>query len=132
MHTHIDGSQNGSAHASVLKACGARKGKGNEKCCHEDDIPPDLDNETKYQVECLDNLKQYLVCKLHSTSGTPVYCWVDASGRKKEHDPLNHKDMTLWAKHIVSMLRLSMNNETYQCAGRGEGNEVRSPKYPKI
>ena len=131
-HTHVDCSQNGSARASVSKAHGAGKGKGKEKCCCEDDIPPDPDNKTKYQVECLDDLKKYFVCELHSTSGLPVYCWVDPSGCKKEHDPLNHKDMTLWVKHIVSMLRLSTNNETYQHAGRGEGNKVHSPKHHKI
>ena len=131
-HTHVDGSQNGSARASVSKARGAGKGKGKEKRRHEDDVPPDPDNETKHQVKCLDDLKKYLVCELHSTSGTPVYCWVDPSGCKKDHEPLNHEDMTLWAKHIVSMLRLSTNNGTYQRAGRGEGNKVRSPKYHKI
>ena len=130
-HTHIDCSQNGSAHASVSKARGAGKGKGKEKHRHEDNVPPDPDNKTKYQVKCLDDLKKYLVCELHSTSGTPVYCWIDPLGRNKEHDPLNHEDMTLWVKHIMSTLRLSQTMRLTSMQAEGKGTKYVHPNITK-
>ena len=86
-----------------MKVCGCEKGKGKEKCSCEDDIPPDLRLEVRWQNKCLLELKLHMQCDLHSILGMLGYCWIKPSGDDKGgHDPLSHKDLTIWAKHMVS------------------------------
>jgi hypothetical protein len=70
-YTHVDYLQHKPVHANGPKARGPAKGKGKEKHRHEDDIPPELDPETKEQLGCLVELQE------HSEPGMRVFCWVD-------------------------------------------------------
>ena len=102
--THVHRFQHESVLGNGLKARNPEKGKGKgkEKCHHEDNIPPEPDPKTKYQVECLDVLKKHLECEEHSTLGEPVHCWVDPTGQRRLHSPLGNREMMNWAKHIAS------------------------------
>jgi hypothetical protein len=98
----------GNAPAASIKIWAAHspaKGKGKEKCRRKDDIPLELDPETKEQLRCLVELQEHLECEEHSKPGTRVFCWVDPLRSRRGHSKLSHEDITLWAKHMVSTTR---------------------------
>ena len=110
--------------AAQVKAHGHAKGKGKEKCSHKDDIPPNPRLEVTWQNKCLLELKLHVQCDLHSIPGTLGYCWIKQSGDDKGgHDPLSHKDLTIWAKHMVSMETLYSSRSTHQTPGHLDSNE---------
>ena len=113
-----------------MKVCGRAKGKGKEKHSHEDDIPPDPRPEVRWQNKCLFELKLHVQCDLHSIPGMLGYCWIKQSGDDKGgHDPLSHKDLTIWAKHMVSTKMLYRSRCTHQTPGHWDSDEVRTAKY---
>ena len=86
-----------------MKVRGCAKGKGKERHSHKDDIPPNPRPEVRWQNKCLLKLKLHVQCDWHSIPGMLGYCWIKQLGDDKGgHDPLNHKDLTIWAKHMVS------------------------------
>ena len=62
----------------------------------------------KHQHDCLLELRQHLRCGAHSLPGCPVYCWPEPGGQGLPggHCKLTHKEMTLWAKFIISKITL--------------------------
>ena len=80
------------------------KARAKEKRSREDDIPPEPSAATKRQHDCFLELKEHIHCQAHSTSGIETYCWIElrTKGRKGGHFEVNHREMTLWAKHMVS------------------------------
>jgi hypothetical protein len=104
-YTHVDYLQHKPAHANGPKARGPVKGKGKEKRHRDDDIPPELDPETKEELRCLVELQEHLEREEHSEPGMRVFCWVDPLGSRRWHSKLSHEDITLWAKHMVSTTR---------------------------
>ncbi|KAH9162263.1 hypothetical protein EDB89DRAFT_2079847 [Lactarius sanguifluus] len=78
------------------------KGKGKEKRCRDDDIPPDATPEVKRQYDYVLDLQRKLLCSEHSTSGLRAYCWIEPSkeGVEGGHRKVRHDQMTLWAKQI--------------------------------
>ena len=62
----------------------------------------------KHQHDCLLELRQHLRCGAHSLPGCPVYCWPEPGGQGLPggHRKLTHKEMTLWAKFIISKITL--------------------------
>ncbi|KAI9429954.1 hypothetical protein H4582DRAFT_2218058 [Lactarius indigo] len=78
------------------------KGKGREKRCRDDDIPPAPSPDAARQLDCLIKLQQHLSCNKHSGPGKKTYCLLKKSGENTEggHEELTHEEMTLWAKHI--------------------------------
>ena len=101
-HVHCSQHESANGNGSKTRGPGKGKGKGKEKHRREDDVPPEPDPETKYQVECLDVLKKHLECEEHSTPGERVHCWVDPTGHRRSHSPLGNRELTNWAKHMVS------------------------------
>ena len=93
------------------------KGKGKGKRHRSDDIPPELSDEQKHQQGCLVELQNHLVCQAHSRVGVKTYCWIDPAGPTGlgGHKPLNHMNMTIWAKHIVSRYYCKINNSLPSC-----------------
>jgi hypothetical protein len=92
-------------HESVnKKAPKAQGAKGKGKRCREDDIPPEPTPLAADNNRSLEQLKQHLLCQAHSRGGQVTYCTINRSGEggRGGHEPLTHKDMTLWAKKIVS------------------------------
>jgi len=87
--------------------------KGKEKCHHEDDIPPELGPDMKWQIDCLHKLKEHLTCNKHSSPGKRTFCLIRRLGENTSggHKEMSHKDMTLWAKHIVSSVKSSKSNK---------------------
>ncbi|KAH9175512.1 hypothetical protein EDB89DRAFT_1903973 [Lactarius sanguifluus] len=86
------------------------KGKGKEKRCRDDDIPPDATPEVKRQYDYVLDLQRKLLCSEHSTSGLRAYCWIEPSkeGVEGGHRKVQHDQMTLWAKQIVSKKNTSV------------------------
>ncbi|KAI9437438.1 hypothetical protein H4582DRAFT_2150264 [Lactarius indigo] len=89
------------------------KGKGREKCCRDDDIPPALSPDAAWQLDCLIKLQQHLRCNKHSGLGKKMYCLIKKSGENAEggHEELTQKEMTLWAKHMVSIAKTTKRDE---------------------
>ena len=83
------------------------KGKNKAKRCRDDDIPPDPSPEVQDQYNNLLLLRSELFCNAHSADGRQTYCWIEKAGEAQDggpggHREINHEQMTLWAKHIVS------------------------------
>jgi hypothetical protein len=70
----------------------------------DNDIPPAPPTQVKYQQQCLLELQRHLLCQEHSKGGPPTYCWIDSAMATSRggHREVNHLEMTLWAKNIVS------------------------------
>ena len=53
-----------------------------------------------------------MLCQTHSKGGIRTYCHINqlTDHLEGEHREINHKDLTLWAKHMVSEIFL-LNNE---------------------
>ncbi|KAH9040366.1 hypothetical protein EDB85DRAFT_1886896 [Lactarius pseudohatsudake] len=80
-----------------------KKGKGKEKRSHDDDIPPEATPEVKCQDDHLLSLQRHLLCDEHSkASGLRTYCWIEPAkpGVEGGHIPIEHMEMTMWAKFI--------------------------------
>lgn len=71
-----------------------------KKRTHEDDIPPtagDEGDETPTQLKSYKLLESTIRCELHHG-----HCFVDRTSSHDNHCRLDHSEMTLWAKKIVS------------------------------
>ena len=74
------------------------KNKGKAKCSREEDIPPsEVDEETTSQLKAYQQLDSALRCETHHG-----HCYVDRQGGHDTHRRLNHGEMSLWSKKIVS------------------------------
>jgi hypothetical protein len=70
--------------------------KKSKKRTREDDIPPATDkNDT--QIKSYHQLEHAIRCELHHG-----HCFVDRTSGHDSHRRLDHSEMTLWAKKIVS------------------------------
>ncbi len=86
------------------------KGKAKGKCTHSDDAPSDdSDNKDsgtmRTPFRCLKELKEYLRCQgCSEDDGMPIYCVVKKATEHSpgEHKHKEHKELTLWAKYMVS------------------------------
>ncbi|KAH9024084.1 hypothetical protein EDB84DRAFT_1564538 [Lactarius hengduanensis] len=81
----------------------AGRGKGKEKRCREDDIPPEATPEAQRQDEHLLRLQRHLLCnECTQSSGLRTYCWIEPAreGVKGGHVEIEHREMTHWAKLI--------------------------------
>jgi len=65
----------------------------------EDDIPPDTSTENDTQLKAYKQLESAIRCELHHG-----HCFVDRTGSIDNHRCLDHSEMTLWAKKIVSLV----------------------------
>jgi hypothetical protein len=88
----------------LQKAHEKGKKKEKEKRTRDDDIPPEPTPEARRQAETLHELQRHWYCMAHSKPGIMTYCWIEpADGNTKGgHREIPHKEMTLWAKYIVS------------------------------
>ena len=84
-----------------------KRGKQQEKCHCDDNIPLEPVPEVKNQYNCLVELQQYLLCQVHSMKGMSTYCWVElvTDRMRGGHHEMTHKEMTLWSKHMVSKMK---------------------------
>jgi hypothetical protein len=82
------------------------KGKNKAKRCRSDDIPPEPSQDVKDQYKNLLALRHELFCNAHSADGRQTFCWIEKAGEEGVggHREINHEQMTLWAKHIVSQI----------------------------
>jgi len=75
------------------------------KRSREDDIPKNASPGAKRDFGHLQALQDHLRCQAHSKGGLVTYCHVDLAAADNEdggHTEIDNKEMTLWAKHIVS------------------------------
>ncbi|KAH9060642.1 hypothetical protein EDB87DRAFT_1576783 [Lactarius vividus] len=88
--------------STTSKAHGTKRGK--EKHCREDDIPPE---STPDMLDHILELRQHLLCQVHSKPGNKVYCTIEQSGEdgKGGHRQLTSGQISLWAKLIFKSLR---------------------------
>jgi hypothetical protein len=93
-----------------------------------------------HHYQCLLKLQGHLLCQEHSRGGMKTYCWVEPATSKTSggHREINHEEMTLWAKHMVSknyQLNKKVLTEvvTWQCdtASSAEHKEIRLPTHEK-
>ena len=63
----------------------------------QDDIPPSSSNNGASQLKAYKQLERMIWCELHHG-----HCFVDCSSGYDNHHCLDHSEMTLWAKMIVS------------------------------
>jgi len=68
-----------------------------KKRTREDDIPPAPSDEDTTQLKAYKQLESQIRCELHCG-----HCFVDRTSGYDNHRRLNHAEMTLWAKKIVS------------------------------
>lgn len=87
---------------NARKARGQKTGK--EKCRREEDIPPVPSPKAKAQNDAVHELQSYLQCQVHTKRGLLVYCRVVKGSKSVDggHQEINHMQMTLWAKEMVS------------------------------
>src|SRR6266404_4068132 len=83
-----------------------------QKCGCADDDPPEPLEEVQNQYDCMLELQRHLLCQEHSEGGMRTYCHVEQQTGQLEgkHHEIDNKDLTLWAKHIMSE-KISVNNE---------------------
>jgi hypothetical protein len=81
------------------------RGKGKQKRVHED-----LSPELKNQLKCYLELQKHLECTEHSKPGAKTYCLIERSNvaERGGHREMNHQEMTLWAKQMVSRVKWNM------------------------
>ncbi|KAH9038062.1 hypothetical protein EDB85DRAFT_1888122 [Lactarius pseudohatsudake] len=80
-----------------------KKGKGKEKRSRDDDIPPEATPEAKCQDDHLLSLQRHLLCDEHSKAARlRKYCYIEPvrAGVEGGHIPIEHREMTIWAKFI--------------------------------
>ena len=75
-----------------------------KKRTREDDIPPSPSDGDATQLKAYKQLEGHTRCELHRG-----HCFVDRTSGYDNHRRLDHAEMTLWAKKIVSLT--SMHSE---------------------
>jgi hypothetical protein len=68
-----------------------------KKRTREDDVPPASSDEHPTQLKAYKQLESQIRCKLHHG-----HCFIDCTSGYDNHRRLDHAEMTLWAKKIVS------------------------------
>ena len=63
-----------------------------------------------------------------------VYCWVEPAMDKTtgQHCEMNHREMTLWAKHMVSNMILAAKKKNSRDVGTRQDNKVPATKYKDV
>ncbi|KAG1746510.1 hypothetical protein EDB19DRAFT_1631718 [Suillus lakei] len=69
-----------------------------KKRTRADDIPPASSDEDVTQLKAYKQLESQIRCELHHG-----HCFVDRTSGYDNHRRLDHAEMTLWAKKIVSL-----------------------------
>lgn len=110
------------------------KGKTKGKRCRSDDIPPEPSPEIRHQNKCLFELQEHLLCQTHSGIDMQTYCWVEVAGKgtSGRHREVDHEEMTLWAKHIVSRNHFTRQIKTYQAVGSQENDKIPPTEHQKV
>jgi hypothetical protein len=87
-----------------------RTRKGKEKRRRDEDIPGEPSDEVRLQFVHLVELREHLWCQKHSAGTMKTYCWIEpaTAKNKSEHRAVDHQEMTLWAKLIVSETLLAV------------------------
>jgi hypothetical protein len=68
------------------------------KRSREDDIPPELSGEMDSQLKAFNQFEQTIRCETHRG-----HCFIERTNGLDSHRHLDHSEMTLWAKKIVSL-----------------------------
>lgn len=69
--------------------------------------PPSPDGETATQLKAYKQLESTIRCELHRG-----HCYIDHTSGHDNHRRLDHSEMTLWAKKIVSYTSTSACSKT--------------------
>ena len=97
-----------------LQKLRGREGR-KEKRSRENDIPARPSPIMKRQLEYVCDIQARKHCAEHSKPGRKVYCHIQLAkeGVEGGHLEMNHADITLWAKHIVSIKAYGSATMTY-------------------
>lgn len=84
--------------------------KAKKRSC-EDDIPPAVGNKTATQLKAYKQLEATVWCEFHCG-----HFFIDCTNRHDNHCWLDHSEMSLWAKNIVSHpCSLIQNDNLHDC-----------------
>ena len=70
-----------------------------KKRSRQDDVPPAPNGEADTQLRAYKQLEATIRCETHHG-----HCFVDRTNGADSHRRLDHAEMTLWAKKIVSLV----------------------------
>jgi hypothetical protein len=110
------------------------KGKGKEKCTREEDKPTTSSVGVSKQYSNVLKLQKHLYCHAHSRGRMKVYCWIEEGSKTSEggHREVNHVQMTLWAKQLVSKIPLLIRKRLTQTSQSIEGSDVKLSRPPNL
>lgn len=111
------------------------KGKGKEKRSREEDKPDTTSSigVSKQYANVL-KLQKHLYCHAHSRGGMKVYCRIEEGSKTSEggHREVNHAQMTLWAKQLVSKIPLLIRKRLTRSSQSIEGSDVTLSRPPNL
>ncbi|KAG1740559.1 hypothetical protein EDD22DRAFT_738811, partial [Suillus occidentalis] len=103
--------------------------KANKRTC-ADDIPPASSDEDVTQLKAYKQLESQIRCELHHG-----HCFVDRMSGYDNHRRLDHAEMTLWAKKIVTRSKTPSPLPLSQPHHFESASQIPStpfPDYPKV